>query len=256
MSPEHAAPFELALADVLDLYGVPHPSAATLCLWWAPLEPFPWSHVQRALQDHVARCKFAPKPADILERLETSDGRPSADEAWSTALAARDEAATLVWTPETAEAWGIAAPVLAIGDEVGARRAFIDAYSRLVMDARRALIPAAWTVSLGTDPRGRALALGRAVERRQLPRARAQALVPALEAPDHGMRAVAGLLAGDVAALPEVDTSNARRFLAIVKDAIAQSGEQGSVRRQARAAERRRKVEAVEALERFTRDRA
>jgi len=222
MKSEHAAAFELALADVVALYDGPPLSDAALRLWWSALEPFPWPLVAQALQAHVARCKFAPKPADILERLETSDGRPSPDEAWAVAVAARDEAETVIWTAETAEAWGLAHTVLDLGDEVGARRAFIDSYTRLVGEARRALLPVTWSASLGSDPQRRGAALARALKRRQLPPAQVQALLPGpLAAPDSEISAVAGLLAGNVTSLPDLQQRNARRFLAIVNEALA-----------------------------------
>ena len=36
--------------------------------------------------------------ADILERIETADGRPLADEAWATAILAMEESETFIWT--------------------------------------------------------------------------------------------------------------------------------------------------------------
>jgi hypothetical protein len=50
--------------------------------------------------------------AAIIDRLESSDGRPHADEAWSIAVVAYDESATVVWTTEMAQAYGIALPLL------------------------------------------------------------------------------------------------------------------------------------------------
>ncbi len=219
MNPEHAPQFEVALAAAYDLYGGPRLTDATLCLWWQALEPYPWPLVAAALQDHVARCKFAPKPADLRERLEQFDGRPTADEAWAVAVSAHDETVTVVWSQETAEAWGCAAPILALGDGIGARRAFIDRYRRLVDEARRALVPVTWSVSLGTDPQRRTSALQQALARRQLPRARVQALVPDLTT-DPGIQAASGLLTGTVTPFPDLPSRNAQRFIAIVRAAI------------------------------------
>ncbi len=123
---------------------------------------------RRALSAHCldkVRGRFTPKPADIIEQLEgmtAKDGRPSADEAWAIALTSQDEADTVVWTAETAEAFGICRPVLQGGDEVGARMAFKDAYNRLVAAARAAGRPAAWNASLGWDVRKQEAAIGRA----------------------------------------------------------------------------------------------
>ena len=70
--------------------------------------------------------------ADILERIETADGRPLADEAWATAILAMEESETFIWTLETQQAFAVARPLVEINDRVGARMAFHDAYARLV----------------------------------------------------------------------------------------------------------------------------
>ena len=88
---------------------------------------------------------------DILKRLD--DGRPGPDEAW--AMLPFDEASTVVWTDEIAEAWGIAKPLLDSRDKAGAQRAFREAYTRKVMEAREQRKPARWWVSLGHDKGGR-----------------------------------------------------------------------------------------------------
>lgn len=119
------------------------------------------------------RGHFMPAPANILAQIAgraADDGRPGADEAWAIALVAKDEAETVVWTAETAAAWGIAKPVLANGDEVGARMSFRDAYHRLVNEARAGHRATAWNVSIGFDPARRDLALEHAVNVGRLPR--------------------------------------------------------------------------------------
>ena len=62
--------------------------------------------------------------ADVVDRMASVGGHPSANEAWALVLAAADESETVVWTEQVAEAAGIAQPVLDAGDEVGARMAF------------------------------------------------------------------------------------------------------------------------------------
>ncbi|NBC48996.1 MAG: hypothetical protein GVY22_13640, partial [Gammaproteobacteria bacterium] len=69
MTADDAARFHRALAAVLETYAARLPGDEALRLWWAALERYPWSAVSEALAEHVARCKFAPRPADIRERI-------------------------------------------------------------------------------------------------------------------------------------------------------------------------------------------
>ena len=105
----------------------------------------------------------------IVSRLQASDGRPAADEAWAIALQACDERETVVWSTEIAAAFDIARPVLNAGDKVGARVAFREAYARLVADARAANRQVAWSASLGWCLERRAMALETARDRGYLP---------------------------------------------------------------------------------------
>ncbi len=216
-------PFESDLLAVLELYGKPAPTDAALALWWRTLEFYPLDVIRQALTTHAADCPFAPTPADLVARIRGLDGRPAPEEAWSIASVATDEALTVVWTDDIAEAWGIARPVLEAGDKVGARQAFIAAYERLVSVARRELVPARWQVSLGHDPQARRQALARAVEQQRLSPHQAVALLGRLEpsSPEASdMKAVAGLLAGHVQPLPDLKTRNARRFATVVRAAL------------------------------------
>lgn len=152
-----------------DAYGL-YPSAKALSegqvtMFFRAVSAYPLAIVQQALDAHVKdpqRGRFAPLPADLIAQIEghaADDGRPGSDEAWATALKARDEFASVVWTHETAQAWDIARQVLALGDEVGARMAFRDVYTRLVDEARRHRRPIEWKASLGFDPAGRSAAI-------------------------------------------------------------------------------------------------
>ena len=241
MTADDAAAFEQALVAVLAAYNQPPPSEAVLRLWWAVLSPHPWSGVGAALTAHVARCKFPPRPADLLERIEAGDGRPNPDEAWSLALSAADEASTVVWTAEIAAAWGIARPVLDAGDEVGARKTFLAAYARLTGEARAALRPAAWCASLGNDPALRADALHRAAEQGKLAPTQVAALLPPAEA-SSGARAgalpLAGLLAGGLAALPGTEHGGAGRLLTTLREAIRRGAAERAAQTERRRAER------------------
>lgn len=163
--------FAQLLDDAYDLIGVGANkviSGGAKSMFFAAMAPYPLEVVRAALSAHCLhreRGRFTPKPADLIEQIEGmtgGDGRPGADEAWAIAITSRDEAETVVWTAEAAEAFSICYPVLQLGDEVGARVAFKDAYNRLVNAARAARKPAKWNVSLGWDAKRREEAIKRA----------------------------------------------------------------------------------------------
>lgn len=152
------------------------PNATNTALWFRALQAHDLATVRAAFDAHVKdpeRGRFVPTPADVIAQIAgpaRHDGRPGAEEAWAVALRAGDESDTVVWTAEMAEAWAIARGVWDAGDEVGARMAFREAYTRLVEDARRDLKPVVWTVSLGFDADKRVLAITAAVRAGRLPR--------------------------------------------------------------------------------------
>lgn len=159
-------PFVAMLRDVYGLYPAAKPlNDGQAAMFFRAVSAHSLAAVQQAFDAHVKdpqRGRFPPLPADVIAQIDgraADDGRPGADEAWATALQARDEAASVVWTGETAQAWDVARHVLEIGDEVGARMAFRDAYNRLVDEARRQRRPIDWRASLGFDPTGRAAAI-------------------------------------------------------------------------------------------------
>lgn len=164
MQPEDKPGFGKLLAHVLAGYGRPLPSAAEMDVWFNHLSPFSSSTIKHAFEAYRSeRPDFAPAPNGIAARCRLLDGRPDENEAWAVALTSRDEAETVVWTSEMAEAFNLAKPLLAIRDEVGARMAFKDAYKRLVSEARASNRPAAWTVSAGWDADRHQLAVQQAV---------------------------------------------------------------------------------------------
>lgn len=130
--------------------------AEDLCAYPAP-----------AVKAALKACRFEVKGklamADILQRVQASDGRPGKDEAWSIALLAGDEIETVVMTTEIQQAMTAATPILRLGDKVGARMAFMGAYERLVSAARAEAIPTTWNVSIGFDPARRVTAIESAV---------------------------------------------------------------------------------------------
>jgi hypothetical protein len=174
-------PFGQTLIGTFEVYGRQAPSADALRVWWGILEPYPLEAIQRAMDRYVrTELQHPPTPAKILAMLGegAGDNRPEADEAWAIALRATDEAATVVWTDEIAQAMSAARPVLDAGDDVGARMAFRAAYTRLVADARAARRPVQWMASLGHDPEQRQEALEQAAQKNLLPAPAVAALLP------------------------------------------------------------------------------
>ena len=151
------------------------PSATNTAMWFRALAGYDLASVRAAFDGHVRdpqRGRFVAVPADIIAQLAAAaeqDGRPGPEEAWSIALRGADESATVVWTDEIAQAWGVARQVLACGDEVGARMAFRESYQRIVGAVRKAGPAPYWWPSLGTDQHQRAAAIGEAVQLGRLP---------------------------------------------------------------------------------------
>lgn len=158
------------------------------------------SDIRRALQACRRELTGKLTLASILQRIQAADGRPGKDEAWSIALEAADESATVVMTAEILQAMTAAQPVLDQGDKIGARMAFMSAYERLVTLARAEAVPATWSVSLGFDPARRVTAIESAVRMQLITQqAGAQYLSDLRIAPiTTDGQAIAGLLTGKV----------------------------------------------------------
>lgn len=144
------------------------------------LEGYPEADVFVAL----TRCRKELRKltlADILERMPT--GHPGVEEAWgvvSTLLGNED--ASVVWTGEMAEAYGVAAPLK--HDLVAARMAFKEAYGKAMGQARAEKRKVSWRASLGLDPHGRQAVIEQAVALGRLPMAHAQKLIPDFTMPE------------------------------------------------------------------------
>jgi hypothetical protein len=151
------------LAMTLASYGKQMPEGVFLSSWWEELKQFPVQAVRMAFVAYKSENgEFAPVPAGIAKRCKLMDGRPADDEAWAIAITSRDEAETVVWTTEIAEAFSVCSSILDLGDEVGARMAFKDAYNRIVSESRLVGKPASWFPSLGWDANKRDVAINRA----------------------------------------------------------------------------------------------
>jgi hypothetical protein len=163
-----------AIAATAELTGT-ELSEAALLVFEADLSGFSDDQVLAALTRCRRELRGRLTVADVIDRIATAGGHPSANEAWGLVLASLDESDTVVWTEQIAEAAGIAQPVLDVGDEVGARMAFRDAYDRIL---RERADPPRWFPSLGSDPQRRSAALDRAARAGLLTQQQAAGLLP------------------------------------------------------------------------------
>lgn len=156
-------------------------------VFFRAMAKYPIEVVSAAVQAHLldpAAGQYAMQPAHLMAQIEKmGDGRPGVEEAWAIALTSRDESETVVWTQECAEAFAICQPVLQSGDEVGARMAFKEAYSRLVGASKRANEPVRWSASIGWDMRKREAALTKAATAGLLPAPKPDTLYVSYDSP-------------------------------------------------------------------------
>jgi hypothetical protein len=146
--------FMQLLAARLAEYGKALPESMFVDAWFKKLMPYPLVIIEQAFCNYQdAEDKFAPNAVAIANRCVLLDGRPSDEEAWAMSLVTQDEMRTVVWTDEMAAAFATCAPVLNLGDKVGARMAFREFYAKAVASARSAGIAARWSVLPGLDKR-------------------------------------------------------------------------------------------------------
>jgi hypothetical protein len=161
--------------------GKEEPSGPLLDVFWKLFRDTSIQDFKAAVIAHLRdpkRGMFTPKPADIMAQLQAHDGRPSADEAWGIALQALSEEATIVWTPEIRAAWRAAETIAVEGrDKIGARKAFMDAYGRLVEASRGRSEPVSWEVSLGFNQDEREQAIQQASMLNRIGNSQAAALI-------------------------------------------------------------------------------
>lgn len=127
------------------------------------LATYPETKVLAALER--CRCELRGRGsltiAEILARID--DGRPGPEEAWAKIPRSEDDSAYM--TDEMAEAYGVAKPLLDLGDQVAARMAFRECYIRAITAARASRKPVHGWMSLGRDPHAREIAIADAVAR-------------------------------------------------------------------------------------------
>lgn len=221
-------PFIAMLDDVAALLNHGKPlSVGYKAMFFRAVAEHSLDDLRAAFDAHVKdpqRGHFMPAPANILAQIAgraEDDGRPGPEEAWAISLCAQDEADTVVWTNEMADAWNVARPVLVGGDEVGARMAFREAYARMVANARHKRSPSTWNVSLGHDPARRKLALERATVAGWLP------VREALEIEGPTGQPLLLAAAMDNPEIPQAAREAIERFRALVAAKAAQQGEDG-----------------------------
>ncbi len=153
-------------------------------IYFNVLSKFPIEAVRMAFNAHLQdseRGRFMPLPADLIGHLEKMrfDDRPSAEEAWSTAVQSIDENITVVWTEETSQAWYAAAnELMAIGDKFNASRGFIAKYNDLVSLARLQGKSVKWLVVQGYDKDLREQAIREAHKAKKITTEHAKILLP------------------------------------------------------------------------------
>ena len=147
-------------------------SEAAARVFVTDLAPYPEAAVIKALTRCRKEVRGALTVQDVVRRLD--DGRPGPEEAW--ASMPMDEAQSVVWTDEMAQAYGVVCHML--DEPVQARMAFLETYRERVRQAREVGEPVKWSPSLGHDPLGRESALMDAAEKGRLTSTHAAALLP------------------------------------------------------------------------------
>lgn len=223
---EDKAEFADLIGGLLETYHQAEPSARVMQNWWIALEDLSLDLVRRAVQMYMRTGKYVPKPSDIRGMVNDAIKTRwfSADEAWAHAQRALDESDTVVWTREASTAFNSAQPLLAMGDKVGARRAFEAAYDRAVSMAIEEHRHPVFLVSEGWDK-------GRRTE--VISRAQAEGFLTSEQAArylDHlpsGMTesalVIAGMVTGKVTPHP---SANAQHFAEMMREALASVNEE------------------------------
>lgn len=146
-----------------ELYGRQMTEAAT-GIYLSDLEEYDYDAVLIALQSCRRELQRFPLIADIISRVQSLDGRPGAEEAW--AMIPKNEDDSCFVTDEMREASGVAYSLE--GDEIAARMAFKETYSKAVIVARQQKKNAKWSPIFGRDVAGRAAAVTRAMQSKRI----------------------------------------------------------------------------------------
>ena len=174
-----------------ELYGRPLGTYAAE-MFLTDLGKYPMDDVKTALSACRKELRNFPTVADVISRIQAQDGRPGVEEAWAMCPLREDQSA--VWNDEISEAFGVARHLLysSHSDQVGARMAFKEAYSRIVIANRAANKPLRWWPSLGNDKNQRATALLAAVEKKRISLKDAKDIMPEIEDKSTGQKQLRG----------------------------------------------------------------
>ena len=164
-------------------------------VFFKSLEHYEIDDIKQAAIKINATFKKFPVVADFHELLaDKSAQHVGEDEAWAIAVRMFNENETVIVTDEITAAWGIAEPVYSLGDKIGARMAFKDAYSR----ADKSAAPV-WRVLPGYDKALRHQRVSDAVIMGRLPESALEQF-PALENANP-----AALVAGFIGYVPKAE---------------------------------------------------
>ena len=237
------------------------PTGEDVADWFELLAEFELAAIAGAFKRHLADPKhgsYLPKPADIFRQINQAradDNRPGADEAWGLLLRViRDERETAVLTEEMRIGWTACQPILDLGDEVGARLAFRETYSREVENARKKAVTPRWTPTLGSNPNLRQSRLREAVEAGRIGVDAVRNLLPGPT--PAAISQVAGLLEGPDASDAEARIgANLKQLAQILRNASAEAEQRRArERQQQRQDEAAKKAAIRELLDRHQRD--
>ena len=163
-----------ALAVLKAAYRIPDLEDETIRLYLGKLAGIPAAVLAHTGDRAIARCKFFPSIAELLEVASAvaPSGHPGPEEAWAL-VAGLTEDETVVWTDQIAHAWGVASQCLP--DRVAARLAFVEVYRKQLAEAPPR---PRWWASLGHDPTRRAAPVQDAALAGRLSAGEARAALP------------------------------------------------------------------------------
>jgi hypothetical protein len=204
----------------VEVTGTPPLSDAAVGVILKDLSTYPEAQVLGALRRCCREVKGKLTLADIILRLE--DGRPAPEEAW--AMVPKDERSSAMMTAEMTEAFRVVYPMVAEGELIPARMAFLEAYKKAVQQARDARYPITWTFTPGTDRDGRELVLLDAAEKGRISIAGVQSLLP-YHRDDEGLSArllsIVDPTAKRLTAKPEQPSEAGTKALATMKALVS-----------------------------------
>lgn len=126
-------------------------------VYWDALKHRTLNDIKDAINRHVQdadRGRFFPLPADISAQLPNElNAWLSANEAW--AACPKDEYSSVAMCEEIGQALHSVQDLIADGDTIAARMAFMEYYKRLVEDAKREGRKPQWFPSYGFDKENR-----------------------------------------------------------------------------------------------------